>query len=54
MNCESCETVGIETKATAKRNGEHVCADCAADIDSREAEQKAIRESAYDEAGICK
>lgn len=37
MNCESCETVGIGTKATAKRNGESVCADCAADIDSRKA-----------------
>lgn len=37
MNCESCETVGETTKATTKRNGENVCADCAADIDSRKA-----------------
>ncbi len=35
MKCESCEEVGINTKATTKRNGENVCGSCAADIDSR-------------------
>jgi hypothetical protein len=54
MNCESCETVGIESKATTTRNGEKVCADCAAEIDQRQAEQKTIRETAYDERGIRK
>ena len=54
MKCESCETVGIESKATTKRNGENVCADCAKEIDTREAEQKAIQESAYDNCGIRK
>lgn len=54
MNCESCETVGIKSKATTKRNGENVCADCAHDIDTREAEQKAIRAEAYNESGIRK
>lgn len=52
--CESCETIGIETPATTTRNGERVCGDCAHDIDSREAEQKQIRESAYNQAGIRK
>ena len=52
MNCESCEVVGIESKATTKRNGENVCADCARDIDQREAEQKAIHEATYDERGV--
>lgn len=37
QNCESCETVGIKSKATTKRNGQNVCADCAHDIDSRKA-----------------
>lgn len=54
MNWESCETAGIETPATTTRNGERVCGDCAADIDSREAEQKAIRIESYDENGIRK
>lgn len=35
MKCESCETVGIRSKATTKRNGENVCNACAAEIDSR-------------------
>jgi hypothetical protein len=53
-DCESCEPVGIKTKATTTRNGKRVCADCAADIDSRETEQQAIRETAYDERGVRK
>lgn len=52
MNCQSCETVGINTPATTKRNGEHVCDECAAEIDSRETEQAAIREAVYDNRGI--
>lgn len=52
MKCESCQTIGIETEATTKRNGENVCADCAVEIDERAAEQKAVREQAYDERGI--
>lgn len=36
-NCESCGAVGEVAKATTKRNGENLCADCAADVDSRKA-----------------
>ena len=53
-NCESCQTVGIKTPATTRRNGECVCGDCAHEIDSREAEQKEIREAAYDNRGVRK
>jgi len=54
MKCESCATVGISSEATTKRNGEHVCADCAADIDEREAEQKRVRSATYNERGVRK
>jgi hypothetical protein len=52
QKCESCQTVGIDTPATTKRNGENVCDDCAAEIDSRAQEQAELRESAYDDRGI--
>lgn len=52
MNCESCKTVGIDNPATTKRNGENVCDECAAEIDSREKESQDLRETAYDERGV--
>lgn len=54
MNCESCKTVGITSKATTTRNGERVCADCAAEIDRRAKEQQVIRKTAYDKRGVRK
>ena len=51
MKCESCETVGIKSEATTERNGEHVCADCAAEIDGRENEQAEVKATAYDQRG---
>jgi hypothetical protein len=52
--CESCETTGIETPATTKRNGENICDDCATEIDARQKERDDLRDSAYDERGIRK
>jgi len=54
MKCESCATVGIRSEATTTRNGEHVCSDCAVDIDEREAEQERIRDIGYDAGGVRK
>jgi hypothetical protein len=44
QECESCLVVGEKSEAVTIRNGEHVCQDCADEIDYREKQEKGLRE----------
>lgn len=54
MNCESCETIGVTSLATTKRNRQDTCLDCACEIDTRAAATADLRNTVYDERGIRK